>query len=91
MLKGYASLITILAVYLLFACTNLDKGNMEHLKANLEQLKSTYCSEPLAAVREKILRDIRVVLPDYPEHGLCGFFNDAIKPSPIIVLPAPTV
>lgn len=73
-LKFYSVVVTLALISVLATCKSFDAPDLESAKADLEKLKNVYCAESMAPVRERLLADIRLQAPDYPEHGFCGFF-----------------
>lgn len=51
-------------------------GNVTQLSEQTHQLLGGYCSGSLEVPREYLVELIRKQFPDYPEHGICGLYQE---------------
>lgn len=77
----YSVIVTICLAAVLFSCSTFNAPTVEHFFSNVQKLKTAYCSETAAPVREAILAKIRESHPEYPEHGFCGMLAPIVTPA----------
>lgn len=51
-------------------------GDITQISDQTRQLLNGYCSGSLDVPREYLVELIRKQFPDYPEHGICGLYQE---------------
>lgn len=72
------AVIAVLVGFLLLPVETRQKitGDVTQLNEQTHQLLSGYCSGSLEVPREYLVELIRKQFPDYPEHGICGLYQE---------------